>query len=103
MTTEFDYKNRVEIESLHIVSSYSLIFGQITNDNCTLCGHNLLSPSPIDLKNSNLSVIVSIGVCGHAFHKSCIDEHIRKNIVCPIDKTPWNILKYINIDNHKNR
>jgi len=102
MTTEFDYKDRIELESLHIVSSYSLISGKSTNNECTLCRQNLLFPSTEDLKKGNLNVIVSLGVCGHAFHKTCIDNHIRNNISCPIDRTPWNTLKdIINVDHNK--
>lgn len=91
-----DYRDRIEVESLNIIGSYSLKAGKSTDDECYLCRQNLLAPSFEDLQNGNLKVLVSLGECGHAFHKTCIDIHYAKNnYSCPIDKTPWNLLKII--------
>lgn len=93
--------DRIEIDSLNIVGVYTLKAGKSTDDECSLCRHNLLAPSLNDLQKGNLKVTVSVGMCGHAFHKSCIDAHYAKdNYSCPIDKTPWNLSKVItHIDN----
>ena len=95
-TNNKNYKNRVEVESLSITGAYSLKAGKSTDDECPLCRQNLLAPSLEDLQKGNLKVLVSLGACGHAFHKTCIDTHYSKdNYSCPIDKTPWNLTKVI--------
>lgn len=97
MTSEIkDYSNRIEVESLNIVGVYSLKAGKSTDDECVLCRQNLLSPSLQDLQNGNLKVLISLGACGHLFHKTCIDAHYNKdNLSCPIDQTPWSLSKVI--------
>ena len=36
-----------------------------------------------------ISSDVIIGVCGHGFHKICINEWIRNNNTCPICCKKW--------------
>jgi hypothetical protein len=92
--TNNSYKDRVSIESLHIVSICSLAEGKNTNDECALCKRDLYGPSSTDLQKGNFKVVVAAGVCGHAFHKTCIDAHYAKdNYSCPVDMTPWNLSK----------
>lgn len=94
--TKINYKDRIEVESLAIYGAVSLKAGKATDDECSLCRQNLLAPSVDDLQKGNLKVFVTVGACGHAFHKTCIDAHSQKdNYSCPIDKTPWNIAKII--------
>jgi len=102
MTTEvakeINYMDRVEIESLNIMGIYSLKAGKTTNDECPLCRQDLLASPPEDLQKGNLKVVISIGVCGHMLHKTCIDAHYAKeNYSCPVCKTPWNLAKVIPI------
>ena len=91
-------KGRIEVESLNIIGGFSLKSGKCTDDECTLCRQNLLAPSLEDLQKGNLRVLISLGACGHCFHKTCIDAHYAKeNYSCPIDKTPWNLSKTVTI------
>jgi len=91
-----NYRDRIEVESLNIVGAYSFKAGKSTDDECPLCRQNLLAPSLEDLQKGNLKVQVSLGGCGHAFHKTCIDAHYTKDSVsCPVDKTPWNLANVI--------
>lgn len=91
-----NYKDRIEIESLNIIGGVSFKAGKLTDDECLLCRQNLSAPSFEDLQKGILKVPVSLGACGHAFHKTCIDAHYAKeNYSCPIDKTPWNLSKTI--------
>ena len=88
--------DRVELESINVIGTYSLKAGAITDDECSLCRQNLLAPSAEDLQKGNLRTAVSLGVCNHPFHKTCIDAHSAKdNYSCPICKTPWNLAKTI--------
>lgn len=90
MTSDIkDYKDRVEIESLHIVGFYSFEAGKSTNNECYLCKQNLLSPSPDDLQKGNFNINISIGSCGHVYHKTCILAHCARDNDCPIDETLW--------------
>ena len=100
-----DYKNRVEIDSLNIVVTYAFNAGKLTNDECALCKHDLLAPSAEDLAKGNLRILTSIGECGHAFHKTCIDlYYARDNYSCPIDKTPWTLRTVVqNIDHNQSK
>lgn len=90
-----NYKNRIEIESLNIIGVYSLKAGKSTDNECHLCRQDLLAPSFEDLQNGNLKCDISLGSCGHAFHKTCIDRFYKNCMSCPIDKTPWNLSKVI--------
>jgi hypothetical protein len=90
--------DRVSIDSLNIIGTYTLKSGKQTDDECKLCRQNILAPSFDDIQNGNVKVTVSEGSCGHAFHKSCIDAHNNNNNnSCPIDKTPWDKKRDINL------
>ena len=101
---KYNYGDRIEIESLNINCAYSLKVGAETNDDCALCKQNLLAPSFDNLQKGNLKVVITLGKCQHGFHKSCIDAYTEKqNLSCPIDKTPWNMLKTLTIADYIKR
>lgn len=64
------------------------------NDKCVIC-HNHLNDkcaSCLETKDNilQLNCTVSMGKCGHAFHKHCIGRWITKDIKsCPIDQSPY--------------
>jgi hypothetical protein len=107
MASDKKFQDRIEIESLSLVGAYALKAGKATDDECSLCRQNLLAPSFEDQQKGNLKVLNSLGACNHVFHKTCIDAHYAKdNLACPIDRTPWNLVKVItHVDNitRKNR
>lgn len=45
--------------------------------------HSVAGPVPLD------AVLVSTGLCGHAFHTFCLDEWKRTNSNCPLCDSPW--------------
>lgn len=93
MSTQVD--DRIEIDSLNILGVYSFKDGATTNDQCQLCRNDLLAPSFDDLSNGNLRINVSVLACKHAFHKNCIDNHMKNSLSCPIDKTTIKVVKSI--------
>ena len=102
MTEVAPQLDRVEVESLNIIGTFSLKAGKATDGDCALCRQNLLAPSFDDLQKGNLKVMISLGACNHCFHKTCIDAHYNegKNLSCPIDKTPWNLTRTISVADH---
>lgn len=61
------------------------------HDNCAICRKNLMEPSHEDIKKNKEIHAVSTGQCGHSFHAECVDQWVKTGqIICPIDKTPWN-------------
>lgn len=84
-----DVMNRIAITKLNISGCYTLKNGVATDDACQLCKQQLTAPSLENMQKGNLLVQISIGNCGHCFHKTCIESHLTKNMSCPIDKTPW--------------
>lgn len=66
---------------------------EFEQDNCKLC-HNPLSAPPMQELNNedkqNIEMTVSVGKCGHIFHKSCIKDHKKNNSVsCPVCNLLW--------------
>lgn len=88
-------EERISIESLNILGSYSLIPGGNTNSECSLCRRNLLAPSFEDLQKGNLNIVNSLGKCDHIFHKACIDAYCKKSLSCPIDGTTWDLKRIV--------
>ena len=87
-----NYKDRIEVESLNIIGVCSV---DGDNEDCHLCRQSLLGPSYDDINKGNLKIILSLGVCGHKFHKTCIDLYTMNSLSCPLDKTPWNLKEII--------
>jgi len=81
--------DRIEVTSLNMVANSS--FKDFPED-CVLCRSKLMFPPPNDLANGDFYKPLVKGVCGHVFHKSCINAHCANdNVSCPVDKTPWNV------------
>jgi hypothetical protein len=62
-------------------------------DSCKIC-HNPLSAPPLQELNNeekkNIEMTVSVGKCGHIFHRSCIKDHKKNNTVsCPVCNLLW--------------
>jgi hypothetical protein len=59
---------------------------------CKLCRSSLMLPTFEDIEKLKSQLIVSKGVCGHYFHKTCIDKYVQSGkISCPIDYTTWKL------------
>lgn len=82
-------KSKFIINDINIFSCWK--YNIDSNTDCTICRCNLNSNS-IYIKDNNNSIITK-GICGHYFHKECIDPWIIKNNRCPICSSEWVFLK----------
>ena len=86
--------DRLEIKNLNLYGSYTHKAAAATNDRCNFCKQQLTAPSLTNLQKGDLTVVISVGKCGHTFHESCIKAYQSKgNISCPLDNTPWSTSK----------
>ena len=74
-----------------------------SNQECSLCRRQLISPSLQELNSDTKHLIIEgqviMGDCGHMFHKECITNFMINNcMLCPIDKTPWKTTKILHSD-----
>jgi hypothetical protein len=72
-----------------IIKSYKLVCSSIyicKNLDCVICRNNL---NESIIEGTSLLTDVNIGVCGHGFHKLCINEWTKNNNTCPICCTKW--------------
>lgn len=59
---------------------------------CAICKRSILDSSYeaiTNLEYVGLQTQVTIGKCGHMFHTECINNWIKTNNICPIDKIGW--------------
>ena len=69
-----------------VVKSHNIFASQINvykNDTCTICRQSLNEDS-IYAKEENYFSKYITGICGHTFHKECIDPWLEKYNKCPI-------------------
>ena len=61
------------------------------DDKCAICRNLLMCPSTTCIvANKSIDTCAPImGVCGHAFHKDCIDDWIKSRRKCPICMQRW--------------
>lgn len=64
-----------------IITSWSYIMDK--NTECTICRKSLNSNS-IYADEKGFNSILSKGLCGHMYHKECIDIWLNTNTKCPI-------------------
>lgn len=72
------------------VKEYKLVCSSIykcMNNDCGICRNNLNENSVSE--EHLISSDVIIAVCGHGFHKICINDWIRNNNTCPICCKKW--------------
>ena len=74
-------ESKFKINSVKLISSWS--YNLSTNVDCTICRYSLNSPSIYNLEKGLDSSIIK-GLCGHAFHKECINTWTKDNKYCPL-------------------
>ena len=90
MQNNFDF----QIKELNLVVNWDL---DTQSKTCDLCRKLLLAPSVLELKNG-IDGVVQVGMCDHAFHKTCIDNFLKENscTICPTDKIQWKVKHSLN-------
>jgi hypothetical protein len=80
----------IKIKNIMLYGNYILdIKG---NHECTICKNSINEFSIYN--NTNYNIIIN-GVCGHNYHKECIESWIKENNKCPLCFQEWNILNII--------
>ncbi len=82
-----------KINSINICAGWSY---SSKNQTC-ICSRPFHLPTANEVQKKVISRNnVVTGECGHAFHKECINNYIKNNLVngtqvslCPIDHLPW--------------
>ena len=86
----------IDYDSINIVSEW--IYNCL-NDNCELCETSLYKPCKTK-KNCRKNIIhtnIVSGECSHAFHRQCMNKHLKKNNLCPLcpnDNGENNLFKF---------
>jgi len=68
----------------------------IKNKYCAICRNNLMEPS-INCQASNSDIQLCrpvLGMCGHAYHRDCIEYWTKSHKVCPLCNADWKIKKF---------
>lgn len=79
--TEFNYTEFALVG----ISEYDLPL----NDTCLICRKNLNETDPSTKEKGNTSNEISIGACGHAYHRNCLRGWTRNNNRCPYCSQKW--------------
>tara|TARA_B100000674_G_scaffold465540_1_gene448554 strand:+ start:843 stop:1106 length:264 start_codon:yes stop_codon:yes gene_type:complete len=75
-------KIKIRINNAQLVTSWA--YNLPKNCECTICRENL-NCSSLKYQDKGIESYVVTGVCGHSFHKECIDPWIAKdNKNCPL-------------------
>ena len=78
--------SKFTINNAKFLTSWS--YNLQANTDCTICRCNLNTNSLYN-QDKCIESILATGMCGHTFHKECIDPWIIKNKHCPICFTAW--------------
>ncbi len=71
----------LKINECKLFASWSYIMDK--NTECTICRQSLNCNSLYAIEKGIKSTIQS-GICGHMFHKECIEPWLKTNTKCPI-------------------
>jgi E3 ubiquitin-protein ligase RBX1 len=79
----------IELKELKLIATSSY---KIINDVCVICSEYIDADKPNTKDN-----IISFGMCGHAYHTSCINKWKETSDLCPIDMKKWVFSNNVNI------
>lgn len=82
----YSYKSDIEIINYGVKEE--------TTKDCAICKGSLYEPS-YDTVSNNSNIIknseITVGKCGHFFHGDCLNNWLKSNTDCPIDKVKWHL------------
>ena len=89
-------ESKFKINKITLLNSWC--YNLKNNTDCTICRMNL-NENSIYAQEKGIDSCVVVGMCGHSFHKECIDPWIKTNQHCPICSSKWiqspdNVYKY---------
>lgn len=79
-------KSRFNVTKVNVLTSHR--YNLPLNSECTICRCNLNEPS-LSYQSKGIDSFVVVGVCGHSFHRECLDGWIKDNPRCPICANKW--------------
>ena len=75
-----------------IVKSQTLFCSKVfkyKNNDCTICRQSLDEDSIFAKDDNYISELTTSDICGHTFHKECIQPWLNKYNKCPICTEKW--------------
>lgn len=63
------------------------------NDCCPICRNSVNEDSITNENNPNMTSVVVVGMCGHAFHYECINRWLKNSKNCPLCNSTWEFQK----------
>ena len=63
------------------------------NDCCPICRNSVNEDSITNENNPNMTSVVVVGMCGHAFHYECINRWLKNSKNCPLCNSNWEFQK----------
>lgn len=63
------------------------------NDCCPICRNSVNEDSITNENSPNMTSVVVVGMCGHAFHYECINRWLKNSKNCPLCNSTWEFQK----------
>ena len=94
-------KPRFVIQKCSLVTQWAW---DTINDCCPICRNSVNEDSITNENNPNITSVVVVGMCGHAFHYECINRWLKNSKNCPLCNSNWEFQKTMdkNINNSQN-
>lgn len=95
MTTKTITPQPMEILNMNVITHMDYSATESTNHKCSICRRHIMAPTYGDMEKGVMFSRLVQGKCNHVFHAECINTVAKETQSCPIDKSPWTSLKYL--------